>query len=295
MGILHLIKNGSMEIWNDIYDARLDDKAAPDLGDILKGEEEFIYSNPKEFFYRTYLTKSIEELLEDIAETLTNGKCGTIYLLTSLFRGGKTHTQIALYHAFSNPETLKEVNEQLALKIADAGKPIIIVMDGSRADLIPHPQEPYKAEGFTIKTIWGMLAHRLGAYSKVRHLDSEKAPAPEVTLLKSILSESKEPILILMDEIVHYVFNMSKSADLKDYGEKVLLFLDYLSRAIEDTPKTVLVVSVQAEYRKVEGQKQLFEEDLFKGYAGKVLRNLSRESTKIVTPVTPDDMAKVLQ
>ncbi|MGC9115820.1 MAG: DUF499 domain-containing protein [Fervidicoccaceae archaeon] len=295
MGILNHIKNGLMEVWEDVDDARLDDKAAPDLGDLLKGEEEPIYSNAKEFFNRTYLTKAMEDLIEDIAETLKNEKGGAIYLLTSLFGGGKTHTQIALYHAFSNPATLKEINEQLAAKIAEAGKPAIIVMDGSRADLIPHPKEPYKAEGFMIKTIWGMLAYRLGAYNKVKHLDSEKAPAPDVTLLKSILSETKEPILILMDEIVHYVFNMDKSLDLKDYGEKVLLFLDYLSRAVEDTPKTALVASIQAEYRKVEGQKKLLEEEMFAGYAGKVLRNLSRESTKTIMPVSPDDVAKVLQ
>jgi predicted AAA+ superfamily ATPase len=295
MGILNLIKNGLMEVWSDVYDARLDDKAAPDLGDLLRGEEEPIYSNPKEFFNRTYLTKSMEDLIEDIAETLKNGKGGAIFLLTSLFGGGKTHTQIALYHAFSNPYTLKEINEQLAAKIVEIGRLTIIVMDGSRADLIPHPKEPYKTEDFTIKTIWGMLAYKLGAYGKVKHLDNEKAPAPDVTLIKSILSETKEPILILMDEIVHYVFNMDKSLDLKDYGEKVLLFLDYLSRAIEDTPKIALVASIQAEYRRVEFQKKLVEEDLFAGYAGKVLRNLNRESTKIVPPVSPDDVPKVLQ
>ncbi|HLI45881.1 MAG TPA: DUF499 domain-containing protein, partial [Geobacterales bacterium] len=295
MGILNHIKNGLMEVWNDIYDARLDDKAAPDLGDLLKSEEEPIYANPKEFFNRTYLTKSIENLIEDIAETLKNGKGGAIYLLTSLFGGGKTHTQITLYHAFTSPENLGEINQQLAAKIAEVGKPTIIVMDGSRADLIPHPKEPCKVGDFNIKTIWGMLAYKLGAYSKVKHLDTEKAPAPDVTLIKSILAESKEPVLILMDEIVHYVFNMDKSEDLKDYAEKVLLFLDYLSRAIEDTPKTALVASIQAEYRQMEGQLQLLEEELFAGYASKVLRNLTRESTKIFVPVSPDDVAKVLQ
>ncbi|MEM3648090.1 MAG: DUF499 domain-containing protein [Thermoproteota archaeon] len=295
MGILNMVKNGKIEVWSDIYDARLDDKAAPDLGDILRGEEEPIYADSREFFNRTYLTKSMEGLVEDIAETLKNGKGGSIYLLTSLFGGGKTHTQIALYHAFNNPDAVREINEQLAAKIAEAGKPTIIVMDGSRADLVPHPKEPYKADGFTIKTIWGMLAYRLGAYGKIKHLDSEKAPAPEVTLLRSILSEAREPVIILMDEIVHYVFNMHKSPELKDYGEKVLLFLDYLSRAVEDTSKTVLVASVQAEYREVEGQRKLFEEEVFAGYASKVFRNLSRESTKIVTPVSPDDVARVLQ
>jgi len=295
MGILNLIKTGLIEIWEDIYDARLDDKAAPDLGDLLKGEEEPIYSNPKEFFNRTYLTESMEDLIEDIAETLKNGKGGAIYLLTSLFGGGKTHTQITLYHAFSKPETLKEINEKLAAKIIEAGKPTIIVMDGSRADLIPHPKEPYKVENFIIKTIWGMLAYKLGIYSKVKHLDNEKAPTPDVTLLKSLLSESKEPILILMDEIVHYIFNMDKSQELKDYGKKVLLFLDYLSRAVEDIPKNILVVSVQAEYRKIKGQTKILEEDIFEGYARAVLKNLSRESTKIITPVLPDDIARVLQ
>lgn len=295
MGILSAIEKGLIEIWDDIYEAKLDDRAAPDLGDLLKGEEESIYANPKEFFARTYLTKSIENLIEDIAENLKDGKGGTIYLLTSLFGGGKTHTQIALYHAFNNPESLIEIHPQLAGKLSESIKPIIIVMDGSRADLVPHPKEPYKIDGFNIKTIWGMLAYRLGAYGKIKHLDNEKAPAPDVTLLKAILTETKEPILILMDEIVHYVFNLDKSLDLKDYGEKVLLFLDYLARAIEDTPRSSLVVSIQAEYRKMEGYKKLLEEDMFAGYAGKVLRNLSRESTKIITPVSPDDVAKVLQ
>ncbi|MEM3703035.1 MAG: DUF499 domain-containing protein, partial [Candidatus Bathyarchaeia archaeon] len=113
-------------------------------------------------------------------------------------------------------------------------------------------------------------------------------------LIKTILAEAKEPVIILMDEIVHYVFNMDKSK-LRDYGQKVILFLDYLARAIESLPKTVLVASVQAEYRLVEGKKMLLEEEVFKGYAGKILSVLSRESTRIVVPVSPDDVVKVLQ
>ena len=291
MGIKSLVKNGAIEVWDDIYDSRLDDKAAPDLSDILKKEDP-TYSNPEEFFKRTYLTKSIEELIEDVTDALKS-KTGRIFLLTSLFGGGKTHTLITLYHAFSNPEKLKILSDKLAAKVAEV-KPLIIVMDASRASLVPHPDEPYRTENFTIKTIWGMLAYRLGAYAKIKHLDSEKAPAPETDLLKDILSETKEPVLILMDEIVHYVFNMHKSR-LKDYGEKVLLFLDYLARAVESTPNIALVGSVQAEYRIVDGQKLLFEEDIFTGYASKILSVLNRESTRLITPVAPDDVIKVLQ
>jgi len=294
MGIKSLVQEKQIEVWKDVYDARLDDKAAPDLADILKGKEEPIYATPEEFFKRTYLTKSMEELIEEVAETLKSQKGGAIFLLTSFFGGGKTHTQICLYHAFKNPEKIKTISETLAAKIAQTEKPIIIIMDGSRAELVPHPDQPYKAEGFTIKTIWGMLAYKLGAYAKIKHLDDEKSPAPDVNLIKEILSEAKQPILILMDEIVHYVFNMYKSR-LKDYGEKVILFLDYLARAVESTPKTALVASVQAEYRVVEGQKVLLEEEVFTGYAGKIVTVLSRESTRIKVPVSPDDVVKVLQ
>ena len=295
MGIVNLVRKGVIEVWNDLYNVSIDDKAAPDLGDILKGKEEPIYSDPEEFFKRTYLTDSVRDLIEEVAETLKNGTGGKTFLLTSLFGGGKTHTQIFLYHAFTNPEKLRTLSDALAAKVAEVGKPIIVVMDGSRADLVPHPLQPFKAAGFTIKTIWGMLAYRLGVYAKMKHLDSENSPAPDVTLLKNILLEARGPILILLDEIVHYIFNLHKSPKLKDYGHKVLLFLDYLARAIEDTPKTALVASIQAEYRFVEGQKILAEEEVFSGYAGKVLSVLTRESTRIITPVSPDDVVKVLQ
>jgi hypothetical protein len=295
MGIKELVKSGVLEVWSDIYEPRLDDKAAPNLSDVILGaEKEPMYADAEAFFGRTYLTRSMEELLEETADALKGGKGTRIFLLTSLFGGGKTHTLMTLHHAFNNPEKLKALDERLAIKVVEAGRPQIICMDGSNAKLVPHPDEPYEIEGFTIKTIWGMLAYRLGAYAKIKHLDRKEAPAPDTELLKSVLAEVKGPVLILMDEIVHYVFNMLRSR-LQDYGEKVLLFLDYLARAIESSPNTVLVVSVQAEYRLVEGQKLLFEEDVFKGQASRVLRVLTRESTRMIVPVAPDDVVKVLQ
>ncbi len=294
MGILNHVKTGSIEVWDDLYNVRLDDKTAPDLGDAVRGVGESMYADPREFFSRTYLTESMENLIKDIAETLKDGKGGAVYLLTSLFGGGKTHTLITLYHAFRSPEALKEVNAELAEKIAEV-EPIIIVMDGSRSDLTPHPKEPYKVGEFTIKTIWGMLAYKLGVYNKIKDLDSEKASVPSVNTLQNMLAEVRKPILILLDEIVHYVFNMMNSSDLKEYGNEVKLFLGYLARAVENTPKAVLVVSIQAEYRRVEGREELLEENMFRGYARDVLKSLTRESTKIVTPVSPDDIAKVLQ
>ncbi|MEM3871894.1 MAG: DUF499 domain-containing protein [Nitrososphaeria archaeon] len=291
MGVIDLYKKGFLEVWPDLFDLRFDDKAAPQLGDILKGEEERVYSDSSEFFSRTYLTTSMRRLIEDVAEALKNDKGGTIFLLTSLFGGGKTHTLISLYHAFTNAESLKAVDERLAAKVAEAGKPIVVVLDGSRADLIPHPKQPLHVEGFSINTLWGILAYRLGAYAKVRDNDSKDSPAPETTLIKQVLSEPKAPILILLDEIVHYVFNMEKSPEVKDYAEKLPLFLHWLASAIEGSPKTVLVASVQVELKGEERR----EEEMFKGCAGRIFTALRRETSRIVVPVSPDDVVKVLQ
>ena len=295
MGIKSLIKSGLLEVWPDLFDARVDDRAAPDLADVVGGGRESFYSSPDEFFERTYLTTSMRGLIEDVAKVLRDRTGGGTFILTSLFGGGKTHTQIFLYHAFTSPGKLSVFDSELASKVAEAGKPIIVVMDCSRANFVPHPEEPCRIGGFEIKTIWGMLAYRLGAYAKIKHLDSGKAAAPDVNLLRRILSEPKEPVIILLDEIVHYVFNMGRSERLKDYAGKVLLFLDYLSRAVEATPGVVLVASVQAEYRVERGQRYLFGERVFEEEARKVFRALSRESTRIVTPVAPRDVVAVLK
>ncbi|MGC9068909.1 MAG: DUF499 domain-containing protein [Thermoprotei archaeon] len=294
MGIKKLLESKVLELWDDVYDVSLDDKAAPDLGDVVSGKGERIYSNADEFFRRTHVTNSIRNLLEDVVKGLSNDKGGSIFLLTSLFGGGKTHTQIFLYHAFNSPDKLSVLDDKFSSIIAGVDKPLIVVMDGTRASLIPNPKEPYKVDGFTIRTIWGMLAYRLGVYAKAKHFDSEDSSVPSVDTIRGWFSDVKEPVIILLDEIVHYVFNMINSG-YKEYGNNVLLFLDYLARAVESSPRVVLVVSIQAEYRKEGPSLFLIPEKVFEDVAHNVLKSLRRESTKIVVPVAPDDVAEVLK
>lgn len=292
MGILRLLQGGEIELWDDVFKPEFDDKVAPDLGDVFRGGGGSLYADPVEFFKRTHLTKSMVELIEEIAEVLNGGKGNAIYLLTSLFGGGKTHTLITLYHAFSNSHALKELSPELAAKVATVGKPKVIVMDGTRKDLIPNPRDPYRVDGFEIKTIWGMLAYRLGAYAKIGEFDREGAPAPTVDRIMEILQEAGGPVLILIDEIVQYVVNVSKSSELKDYASKVLVFLDFLARAIERVSKVVLVVAIQAE----PGEKGIIKEkEAYRGYSSSIVDNLRRETSKVVNPVPPSDIVMVLK
>jgi len=252
MGLKEYLQRGDVKVWDDVYDTSLDDKAAPNLCDVYFRREVPLYTDPKEFFKHTYLTKSMRELIEEIADSLEGKKGSNIFLLTSLFGGGKTHTLITLYHAFESPESLRDLDEKLAARISRLGRVKVVVMDASSTKLVPHPAEPYEAEGFKIRTIWGMLAYKLGRYADIEHLDSKGSPAPDIERLRSILSGSKDPTIILLDEIVPYVFNMTRSEDLKDYGEKVILFLENLAKAIEPLERIALVISIQAEYRKEE-------------------------------------------
>ena len=292
MGLKEYVERGDVKVWDDVYDPGLDDKAAPNLCDVYFKREVSLYSDPKEFFRHTYLTKSMRELIEEIADSLEGKKGSKIFLLTSLFGGGKTHTLITIYHAFGNPESLRDLDEKLAARISRLGDTKVVVMDASSTKLVPHPAEPYNAEEFTISTIWGMLAYKLGKYAEIEHLDSKGSPAPGIEELRLILSGTKGPTIILLDEIVPYVFNMTRSEDLKDYGDKVILFLENLAKAVEPLERIALVISIQAEYGR---EGELRSEELYKDVAEMILRHIHRETTRRIVPVTPEDMVMVLK
>lgn len=289
MGLLSLYKSGKLKVWQDVFNRALDDKAAPDLGDVVGGGEP-LYSDPDQFFARTYMTKSMENLMSEVADALENREGGTIFLLTSLYGGGKTHAMITLYHAFTKPEALKKVNERLAARAA-AVKPLVVVIDGSRRELAPTPKDPYVASGFTIKTLWGILAYRLGAYAKVMHLDGLDAHPPFADTLISILKEPGRPALIMIDEVLPHIYMVSRAEDLRRYAENIIIFIGYLARAVERSPGVALLVSLQMERRG----DQIIEEETYAGLAKRLYDELHRETTRVIMPVTPTDVVQILK
>ncbi|MEO0242701.1 MAG: DUF499 domain-containing protein [candidate division WOR-3 bacterium] len=289
MGLFSLYRSGKLKVWPDVFNRALDDKAAPDLSDVIGGGEP-IYSDPDQFFARTYMTKSMENLIVEVADALESREGGSIFLLTSLYGGGKTHAMITLYHAFTKPEALKKVNERLAARVATI-RPLVVVIDGSRREMAPTPKDPYIVGGFMIKTLWGMLAHRLGAYAKVMHLDELGAHPPLTDALMSILKEPDKPILIMIDEILPHIYTMSRAEDLRRYAENIIMFMGYLARAVERTPRVALLVSLQMERRG----DQIIEEETYAGLAKRLYDELHRETTRVITPVTPTDVVQILK
>jgi len=308
MGIRTLFSQGRLKPWADVLDPSQDGKSAPSLWEVVQGLAPEIYKDPEEFFKRTHFTASLTSILEGIANRLRSKNeqeskaapfiLPNVIMLASRFGGGKTHTLITLYHAFSRPESLRHVNDRLALDLAQVRDVQVIPLDADSKKLVPHPLEPYNIENFRIATIWGMLAYRLGEYGKLRHLDSGEKPVPDTDSLKQLLRGKR--VIILMDEIVKYVFNMQRSEETKNYGEKVITFIENLAKAVEDTD-SVLIISVQADYRKgAETMSAIslmdFSPDTqYKDQAERIIQALRRVSPAIITPVSSDDIAQVLK
>src|SRR5467141_964920 len=74
---------------------------AADLWQVHLGEGVEEYKHPVEFFHRTYLTESLQQLLLGAVQRLAGQGGDPVVQLQTNFGGGKTHSMLALYHLFS--------------------------------------------------------------------------------------------------------------------------------------------------------------------------------------------------
>jgi len=303
MGFINHVK-----IWEDVRDVRLDEESAPNLGAVHLGKEPPIYNDPVEFFKRTLITRYMAEALENIVSALRGEGGSRLIILSSLFGGGKTHTLLTIYHAVRKPAALfnaeaedsgiKKTIENFVEKFSDKAIEDIgvVVLDGQLSELAPTPVNPLTVRGgYKVQTIWGSLAHQLGRFDIVRNND-EKLVAPPVDVLLKVLEG--RPVLILIDELVHYVTTLRSSVDeaLRNYAEQVVAFIETLSKAVVDSSnKTILVISMPVEERDKEG---LVIEERYRS-AGEViksiLRSITRVAAKRIMPIAPSDIPSVLK
>ena len=204
-----------------------------------KGRPE--YTEPVEFFSRTYLTDGLKNLLAEILKRVTNGNGEPVIQLKTAFGGGKTHSLLALYHLFGGKVTAENspvVREVLkAANIATLPKVHTAVFVGTWSN-------PLKS------TLWGelaaQLAHSTGKpelYEMIRENDEQKT-SPGVQLLQKIFDEAGA-CLILIDEIVAYGRKLS-TGEINNGGTfgNLLSFIQELTEAAKSSPNTVVVASI---------------------------------------------------
>lgn len=259
----------------DIVKGELDEAVfAADLGDVISGKAPQEYRDAELFFRKTYLTKGLQNLLENVLERLAGGKGSGVIQLQTPFGGGKTHALLALYHAVRNRERITPFENVRVLADALPADTKVACFVGTHAD-------PLKG-----KTPWGSIAQQLGRYNLIKEHDKERV-APGKEALADIFQASG-PTLILMDELLEYVVKAARAEEVQGTRRgQVLAFLQELTEVASSTPDLALVLTLPSsalEHYDEEAEKAL-----------KQLQKISGRVEAIFTPVEGMEIYEVIR
>ena len=228
---------------------------AADLWQVHIGQGSDEYRDPAEFFRRTYLTASLNGLLENAMRRLSGNGGEPVVQLQTNFGGGKTHSILALYHLFSGatPSTLigiEDVMKAVGVETLPAVNRVVLV--GNRIS----PGAPVtKPDGSEVRTLWGEIAWQLGhvaggpdearrAFERVR-TDDERATNPGDGLRQLLVDYG--PALILIDEWVAYARQLRDEGGLPAGSfETQFTFAQALTESAKLPDNCLLVISLPA-------------------------------------------------
>ena len=249
----------------DIRSGQFDESTfAAKLDDVVRGTASPEYRYADEFFRKTYLTRELKGLLQDVLKRLAGQGGEAVVELRTPFGGGKTHALIALYHLVKDAATSGALPEVRALLkeggLEDIPRARVAVLVGTELS----PQGREVEGGVRLHTLWGELAYRLGGlegYALLREHDEARTAPGKENLAR--LLERYAPLLVLMDEVLVY---QVKAAGVP-VGETTLqaqtfAFLQELSEVVAATPKAALVLTFpesHLEYFDQEGAALAFE------------------------------------
>ncbi|RMG75788.1 MAG: ATP-binding protein [Chloroflexi bacterium] len=231
---------------------------AADLAAVVRGTASLEYSDPKEFFRRTYLTEGLLNLLVTGAKRLSGQGGDPVVQLQTNFGGGKTHSMLAMYHLFSGAIGFSEIpnGEKILERVGniddriEARRAVIVGTDFSATSPRTH------AECKT-HTLWGELAYQLGgidAYRLVETADQSGVSPGAETLLKIL--EQFGPALIIIDELVAYARNLYNIPDRLPAGsfETIMTFMQSLTEAVKRSSDSIMLISMPASDIEIGGE-----------------------------------------
>ncbi len=262
----------------DILEGRLTmDVFAADLWEVHRGRAVEDYQNPDVFFNKTYLTSGLKNLLEVAAKRLRGEGGDPVIQIQTPFGGGKTHSLIALYHAFTNPESVTPYFD-------GALKANVVVVVGTA---ISPKEENSNISG----TLWGEIERQLKG--EIKKLGQPIAPGREA--LRELL-EKHQPLLILMDEILEYVAKAAgitlDSKEIKvgetNLAAQTIAFMQELTETIKSLEKALLVITLPSsvmEYPDEEKAEALLSK----------LQKVAGRVEKIYPPVSGDEIYEVIR
>lgn len=235
---------------------------AADLHKVAQGIGLPEYTDPVEFFRRTFLTGGLQKLLVHAAERVTGRGGDPIINLLTQFGGGKTHSLLAVYHLVAPGVVLSDlpgVDELLKERgIEELPKTI------NRAVLVGNRISPgrlsVKDDGTEVGTLWGELAWQLGGREAYDMLDGTDTNHTNPGDRLDAIFAKYAPLVILVDEWVAYTRQIWDRTDLPSGDfETHMSFAQALTEAAK-APGVLLAVSIPSSDVEVggdAGQKSL--------------------------------------
>ncbi|MDE2636072.1 MAG: DUF499 domain-containing protein [Chloroflexota bacterium] len=231
---------------------------AADLAAVMRGEATPEYGEARPFFERTYMTEGLRDLVVNGIKRLTGAGGDPVVQLQTNFGGGKTHSMLALYHAFSADFKLSDLRDfdeirQLAGDIDDDLEARRAVIVGTSFNV----SQPRRHADCTTRTIWGEIAYQLGgaaAYELVELNDLEGTNPGADTLVQ--VMDAHGPALIILDEFVRLTQQLHGVAQAPAAGsfEAVLAFIQSLTEAVKRADDALLLVSIPASEIEIGGE-----------------------------------------
>lgn len=221
---------------------------AADLSQVVQGKAAAEYSDPKEFFRRTYLTEGLLDLMVTGVNRLTGQGGDPVVQLQTSFGGGKTHSMLALYHLFGGQIGFSEIpgGENIAQRVGNIDDRI----KANRAVIVGtafSATEPRRYQHLTTHTLWGDIAYQIGGvegYQMVETADLAGVSPGSDTLLE--LLDQFGPALLIIDELVAFARNLYKATDRLSAGtfDTIMTFIQALTEAVKRSSDSMLLVSI---------------------------------------------------
>jgi len=247
-----------------------------------------IYQDPQEFFEKTHMTRALESLIINITKKLngTSPDADSIYKLETSFGGGKTHCLIALFHVFTQGNSVKTIQEILGGDQPPI-KTKVVCLDGTEYNC---EKGNSRESGITVRTLWGDLAYQLNGkvgYELIRDND-EKRINPGAELLGTLIGD--EPVLILMDELALYYEKASGiTVGSSSLERQTNTFLYDLLRAVSIKSNAVVVLTLAS------------SQDAFSKWLGTInqaiadAHSIVARKAKVLFPTQEDEMYSVIR
>lgn len=220
---------------------------AADLWQVFLGDGPDEYRDSVEFFKRTYITSSLQSLLQGAIKRISGTGGDPVIQLQTNFGGGKTHSMLALYHLFSGTKGAELPGVEEIIKnssVAEIPRAKRVVLVGTKLS----PSSPrVKDDGTKVHTLWGEIAYQLGgkeAYDFIRQ-DDINATSPGDAL--RVLMNKYGPCVILIDEWVAYARMLEDDKVLAGGSfETQFTFAQSLTEAAKTADRCLLIVSLPA-------------------------------------------------